>query len=302
MLKRYELHNHTTESDADLTVEQLIDKMEQDRVDVFALTDHNTVSGHRKVKRLLEEGKYRTKCVYGMEYTTYYGHILCLNLNRYVPWDAINRHKPELLFRACRDAGAIVGIAHPFAFGDPYARGCRFEMTATDFSCVDFIEIFNNPTPLREGNIPALNWWEDLNLRGERIAATAGMDLHGNESFAMQFATYLENGRDDPAADLSAAIRSGETWVSKGPVLRAAHARKEWRFWIEDTKKPGYEPGAKQIMTLRADGGTKIYELTDGKLTLGENDLPGGKIVIPKLYRDDTTPENIICVSPVIRL
>ena len=44
MFKRYELHNHTSESDALITCEELIEKMAADGVDCFALTDHNTIS------------------------------------------------------------------------------------------------------------------------------------------------------------------------------------------------------------------------------------------------------------------
>jgi predicted metal-dependent phosphoesterase TrpH len=94
MFKRYELHNHTTQSDASISCEDLIRIMEGDRVDAFALTDHNTISGHRIVRRLLEAGGSRVQCVYGMEYTTYYGHILCLNLkdtSRGIPSTATGR-------------------------------------------------------------------------------------------------------------------------------------------------------------------------------------------------------------------
>ena len=77
---RLELHNHTTESDASLSCQDLLDHMAADGVDAFALTDHNTISGHPKMKALLEETPNSIQCIYGMEYTTYYGHILCLNL------------------------------------------------------------------------------------------------------------------------------------------------------------------------------------------------------------------------------
>lgn len=145
MYKRLELHNHTNESDAVFTCKELTDFMVADQVDAFALTDHNTISGHCKIKNYLKEHPQPIDFIPGMEYTTYYGHILCLNLTEYVPWENINRHKPELLFRAARKKGALVGVAHPYSFGWPFAQGCRFEMTITDYSCCDFIEIFNNP-------------------------------------------------------------------------------------------------------------------------------------------------------------
>ena len=134
MYKRLELHNHTTESDSSLSCKELLEIMEADRADAFAITDHNTISGHSIIKKLLDNGGYKIKCIYGMEYTTYYGHILCLNLPVYVPWDSIDFFKPELLFNAARAKGALVGIAHPFSFGAPFAKGCRFEMKVKDFT------------------------------------------------------------------------------------------------------------------------------------------------------------------------
>ena len=302
MLKRYELHNHTTESDASITCAELIAHMEKDRVDVFAITDHNTISGHRIIKRLLEEGGHSVQCVYGMEYTTYYGHILCLNLHEYAPWNDINRHKPELLFEACRKAGALTGVAHPFSYGEPFARGCRFDMEITDFSSVDFVEVFNDLEPLREVNEKGLLWWEELILKGEKLACTSGMDLHGPWDMSMQFATYAEGKPDgDPADEIAAAIRSQRTWISKGLILHGEPMEGAWRFSLEDVKKPGFVPGARYFMTLRGSEETKAFDITGGTLQWSLQDMPKGQTLIPKLYKDSVGIENLICVSPVIR-
>lgn len=303
MLKRYELHNHTTQSDASITCRELVELMVRDRVDVFALTDHNTISGHRIVRKLLEENNWPIQCVYGMEYTTYYGHILCLNLNRYVPWDSIDRHRPELLFEACQAAGALTGIAHPFSYGDPFARGCRFDMTVRDFSHVDFIEVFNNPEPLHEVNERGLNWWEELTLRGEHLAVTSGMDLHGAWDMSMNFATYAE-GVDggDPAQELTQAIRSQRTWISKGMVLRWTAEDGGWRFSLEDVHKPGYVPSDRYRMTLTGTGGVCEYDISGGELFLPAEALRASTVWIPKLYAGDVGIERLVCVAPVLRL
>ena len=116
MYKRLELHNHTNESDASCTCRELTELMADDQVDAFALTDHNTISGHKKIQAILEETHLPISFIQGMEYTTYYGHILCLNLKEYVPWENINKHKPEQLFLAAHAKGALVGIAHPFSY------------------------------------------------------------------------------------------------------------------------------------------------------------------------------------------
>ena len=73
MYKRLELHNHTTESDASITCRELVEYMVSDHADAFAITDHNTISGHRKIRKLLAEEHFPIQCIYGMEYTTYYG-------------------------------------------------------------------------------------------------------------------------------------------------------------------------------------------------------------------------------------
>lgn len=302
MYKRYELHNHTLESDAAQSCEELVKAMEEDGVDVFALTDHNTVSGHGKIRRILKENAYRVKAIYGMEYTTYYGHVLCPLLNVYVPWDSINRHKPELLFEACRRENALVGIAHPFAFGDPFARGCRFEMEITDFSAVDFIEIINNQQSMKEVNSYGIAWWESLIFKGEKLAASAGMDMHKNSGFAMKFATYIDGTKDgDPALELTAAVRSGQTWVSNGLLLLCEKTADGGLICrLENAKKPGFIPGEKYFMSLKTEKEEKLYEIPTEGLTLGKDGLPEGDTVMPKLFADGTELEKLVCVSPVI--
>lgn len=308
MYKRLELHNHTTESDSSLSCKELLEIMEADRADAFAITDHNTISGHSIIKKLLDNGDYKIKCIYGMEYTTYYGHILCLNLPVYVPWDSIDFFKPELLFNAARAEGALVGIAHPFSFGAPFAKGCRFEMKVKDFSAVDFIEVFNNPEPLHEVNEKGLLWWEELTLDGKRLAATCGMDLHGHWDMGNQYATYIEGEEDgDIEAELSHAIKGGETWVSKGMLLICEYSKGEdcIKLSLFDAKKPGFicpEDG-RYIVSLRGKNGLITKEISENEeVILSLDKLKGEDIIIPKLYIKDTDIENLVCISPVVRI
>lgn len=308
MYKRLELHNHTTESDSSLSCKELLEIMEADRADAFAITDHNTISGHSIIKKLLDNGDYKIKCIYGMEYTTYYGHILCLNLPVYVPWDSIDFFKPELLFNAARAKGALVGIAHPFSFGAPFAKGCRFEMKVKDFSAVDFIEVFNNPEPLHEVNEKGLLWWEELTLDGKRLAATCGMDLHGHWDLDNQYATYIEGEEDgDVEAELSRAIKGGRTWVSKGMLLICEYSKEEnyIKLRLFDAKKPGfiYSEDGRYIISLRGKNGLITKEISENEeVILSLDKLKGEDIIIPKLYIKDTDIENLVCISPVVRI
>jgi hypothetical protein len=300
MFKRYELHNHTIESDALISCRELIDHMVADKVDCFAITDHNTVSGQPIIRKILAEENLPVQCAYGMEYTTYYGHIVCPALEQYVPWDSINRRNPELLFEACKKADAVTGVAHPFSYGDPFARGCRFEMEIRDFTHVDYIEVINNPEPLHEVNGPGIEWWESLVLKGEKLAACAGMDLHELTGMAMKYATYAEGEEGgDAVAELKTAIQSQRTWISNGMLLVWEIEDGIVRFSLTDANKPGFIHPEKYVMTLKNASGTREYEITAGGLTLPLSEL--SDIEIPKLYGGKAVLDNLICIAPVIR-
>jgi hypothetical protein len=282
--------------------------MNQDQVDAFAITDHNTISGHRKIQELLEETKLPISCIYGMEYTTYYGHVLCLNLKEYVPWENINLHKPELLFAAAKEKGALVGVAHPFSYGHPFSRGCRFDMKITDFNSFDFVEIFNNPEPLHEVNERALLWWEELVLQGYPLAFTCGMDLHGKWDMKNQYATFIEGTPDgDVQTELAVAIKNQRTWISKGLIVETLLNDEDETitFTIVDTKKPGflYADTDSYYLTLRTKKGTFIKQVfMKTPLLISYQDFENETIIISKLYHNDTTIENLIAVSPTIIL
>ena len=300
MFKRYELHNHTDQSDARITCRELLEHMLADRVDCFAITDHNTTSGQRIIRGMLEESDLPISCAYGMEYTTYYGHIVCPILTEYVPWDSINRNNPELLFEACKKAGAITGVAHPFSYGDPFARGCRFDMTIRDFSAVDYIEVINNSEPMDRINSKGILWWEELVLRGERLAAGAGMDLHELNDMSMRFATYAEGSKDgDAVEELRKAIEQQRTWVSKGMLVTWEMDGGCVRFALEDVHKPGFVPSDRYILTLKNKNGVRAFDMTSGVLMLPLDGLE--EIEIPKLYGENTAPDALICIAPVIR-
>ena len=286
--KRLELHNHTVESDGSLTCQELTEYLAADHVDAFAITDHNTTSGQKKIEQLLEEKHYPISLIRGMEYTTYFGHILCLNLAKYVPWNSIDQHRPELLFEAAREKGALIGIAHPFSYGDPFARGCRFEMTISDYSKVDFIEIFNNPEPLHEVNERGTNLWISLIFSGYQITATSGMDLHNRAKLAGCYATYIEgNNGGNIASELDTAIHTHRTWVSKGALLltEVLPETNELLLTFTDAHKTGFAvPKTAQVVLKGKDKTFTTSVSLDKPVRVSLNQLSGTDPIIPLLY------------------
>ena len=286
--KRLELHNHTVESDGSLTCQELTEYLAADHVDAFAITDHNTTSGQKKIEQLLDEKHYPISLIRGMEYTTYFGHILCLNLAKYVPWNSIDQHRPELLFEAAREKGALVGIAHPFSYGDPFARGCRFEMTISDYSKVDFIEIFNNPESLHEVNERGTNLWMSLIFSGYQITATSGMDLHNRAKLAGCYATYIEGkSGDNIASELDTAIHTHRTWVSKGALLltEVLPETNELLLTFTDAHKTGFAvPKTAQVVLKGKDKTFTTSVSLDKPVRVSLNQLSGTDPIIPLLY------------------
>ena len=286
--KRLELHNHTVESDGNLTCQELTEYLAADHVDAFAITDHNTTSGQKKIEQLLEEKHYPISLIRGMEYTTYFGHILCLNLAKYVPWNSIDQHRPELLFEAAREKGALVGIAHPFSYGDPFARGCRFEMTVSDYSKVDFIEIFNNPESLHEVNERGTNLWMSLIFSGYQITATSGMDLHNRAKLAGCYTTYIEGkSGDNIASELDTAIHTHRTWVSKGALLltEVLPETNELLLTFTDAHKTGFfVPKTAQVVLKGKDKTFTTSVSLDKPVCVSLNQLSGTDPIIPLLY------------------
>lgn len=311
MFLRYELHNHTTESDARIDVKELLDIMVEEGVDAFAITDHNTISGHAKLQKWMEQEKPKLQGIYGMEYTTYYGHILCLNMSEYVPWENINRHQPERLFEAAAKTGAVIGIAHPFAYGDPIAQGCRWEMRIKDYHSFDFIEIINNGTDLEAEALPGILWWEDLVLQGYPIAMTAGMDLHGNAEMKGRFATYIDAAEGESAAEaLNRGIRSQRTFVTKGPVFEAF----SWNEGAIQGISCKLHPVVKKGFQMPVNKAWKVifktidreiirdYHETEGIIVPLE-ELGNAERVIVKLYESTgTSVHQLVAVSPVVEL
>ena len=296
-----DLHTHSTHSDGTLTPAEIIANAKSLGLTAVALTDHNTVSGQPIIRRILAEENLPIQCAYGMEYTTYYGHIVCPVLETYVPWDSIDRHRPERLFEACKRAGGITGIAHPFAYGEPFAMGCRFEMEIRDFTHVDFIEVINNSESLHTVNGPAIRWWEELVLGGIPVSACAGMDLHRvTDRMDGRFATYAE-GREggDAVAELRAALSVQRTWVSKGMLLDWRREGDAIRFTLRDVNKPGYEAPAAYTLLLKGQSGERTLDISGGELTVPISEL--SDVEIPKLYGADTGLDHLVCIAPVIR-
>ncbi|MEC0126974.1 CehA/McbA family metallohydrolase [Paenibacillus pabuli] len=226
-----ELHTHTLHSDGSQTLEELAAGAANLGFDAIALTDHNTMSaliGKEEIERI-----YGLRIIRGMEWTTFYGHMVTIGLSAFADWRQVDRDRIDEGIEAVHRLGGIAGLAHPYRIGSPACTGCFWEYEIGNWSAVDYIEVWSGTFPsIQTNNRRAFDLWTDKLNEGYRIAATSGRDWHAQgETDEPISVTYLgieddavaENG--DAAAlsiheeTLIQALREGRASVTIGPLL-----------------------------------------------------------------------------------
>lgn len=230
-----ELHCHTRHSDGGFTVRELQQAALDDHLALIALTDHNTASGVPEADQSL------LPVVEGMEWTTYYGHMLVLNAERFVDWRSAKPNNIDEKVTELKAAGAVVGCAHPFQLGSPICTGGRWEFRVQDWNQFDYLEIWHDAfTPDNPENEQGLALFTNLLDRGIKITPTYGRDWHRPEPPENLYGcTYLGiDGAATPEHAL-AAIRAGRSVVSSGAKLLFRIHQKGSTYTLGDTLQGG---------------------------------------------------------------
>lgn len=267
-----ELHTHTVHSDGDLTVEELCRQAALAGYDTLALTDHNTISGHRELLRLAP--RYGLHAIRGMEWTTYFGHMVTHGTRHYVDWH-IGREEIHAGIANVHGAGGIAGVAHPFTIGEPYCLGCHWHFTLSDWEHPDYIEVWNGEwAPLQYRNQKAYQLWTEKLNEGLIISAAAGRDWHSTKAPHTAVPVTYVGVEDDRLEDYEAGwlegMRKGRISVSFGPLLLI-----QWK----DPGGPGFglgdridrrRPGAMAdvLVTVDFDRRNRMCPLDDEPLEL----------------------------------
>ena len=126
-----ELHCHTVHSDGAFTVEELISTAKERKLSGIFLTDHNTMSGYAEA-----ENEKELCIVKGIEWTTYFGHMLAVDCKRYVDWRDAEPDNIDEKISEVREAGGIAGIAHPFQIGTPICTGGHWDFKVQNWEKV----------------------------------------------------------------------------------------------------------------------------------------------------------------------
>jgi predicted metal-dependent phosphoesterase TrpH len=171
---RLDLHVHSRFSpDSRLDLELIPDRLGLTSLQGFALTDHNTVEGHGRLREL--QAKYRGYWfIPGVEVSTQSGHLLVYGIGEAPP---ARRPLPETLDWVVSHGG-IAALAHPLRW--THGAGRRWARRAR----VQAIEGCNGRTS-ELGNARA-----ELIAAERKLASVGGSDAHEAESLGRAFTEF----------------------------------------------------------------------------------------------------------------
>jgi predicted metal-dependent phosphoesterase TrpH len=190
---RVDCHLHTSVSgDAVTSIDELTERVEQERLDVVCITDHNVTAA---AIAAAERG-IGARVIVGEEIRTRDGDVIGLFLTERIPY-VLPLAEVTALIRA---QGGLIYLPHPFDPGRS-SLGLAAEQLCAD-GLADIIEVFNAKIPD-----------QSLNQRAAQLAARfglpggAGSDAHDPDGIG---AAYLEMPDFDGPREFLAALAQAE--------------------------------------------------------------------------------------------
>jgi predicted metal-dependent phosphoesterase TrpH len=190
-LIRVDCHLHTAMSgDAVTSIDELAERVEQERLDVVFITDHNVTAAAIEAA----ERGIGARVIVGEEIRTTEGDVIGLFLTDRIPYvlplaEAIAK---------IRERGGLVYLPHPFDPGRSTIKPAISERLCSE-GIADIVEVFNAKIEDQQHNVQAAKLAARYDLPGG-----AGSDAHDPEGIG---AAYLEMPDFDGPADFLAALR-----------------------------------------------------------------------------------------------
>jgi hypothetical protein len=233
---RLQTHNHTLNSDGKDTLSAMAGAGRNNSIDAMFLTDHNTMAALSQAEAVSKE--IGISIIGGIEYTTFYGHIIAIGAP-YFRWENIAKYSLNELADFVHSFGGIIGIAHPRGAGDPTCTGGSYSFEDFDFNKIDFMEVWHSVTnKLNEWEKNDEFWIDKLN-RGYNITGVYGGDFHCKEHFYESgcFNWALVEDTLPIEEAVKEAIKKGQIIMSKGPVFSMKMFMEDKTFYMGDTVK-----------------------------------------------------------------
>jgi predicted metal-dependent phosphoesterase TrpH len=174
---RLDLHVHTAHSpDSRLSLEAIASRLPYAGLKGFAITDHNSIAGHRELPALRARHP-GILIVPGVEVSTREGHLLAYGVA-----DCPPAHRPVAeTIEWVRDHGGEPVLAHPFRFA--HGVGRRVALAAP----VRTIEVLNGH------NSELQNLKAELLVAQRSLSGTGGSDVHEIRDLGRAYTEFPED-------------------------------------------------------------------------------------------------------------
>jgi len=164
MMYKVDLHTHSIASpDGGLTLADYRYMLSRGKLDVIAITDHNTISFAQVAQAKLGD----KVIIVGEEITTQQGEIIGLYLDEAVPAGLTL----EEAVAAIRAQNGLVYVPHPF---ETVRQGIQKNDLDSITHAVDIVEVFNGRAVFQNKSKQAVAWTADY-----RKVGAASSDAHG---------------------------------------------------------------------------------------------------------------------------
>ncbi len=273
---RVELHTHTIASDGIMEPAELVRLSKERGYDAIVVTDHNTTTSCAQA--IMAGSKEGVLVIPGIEWTTFWGHIVVSGGTSRVDWRHVNLENIEEKLKEAKKDGDIVTIAHPKRLGTPFCSECRFLYHLNSYEEVDAYEVWShyNPHTSIESQ-KAKKEWSDLINEGYKIAPVYGYDWHAPDEGGPAYAyTYVGVDGDLNRDSLFDAIKKNRTYITMGVNVETYIEKGKDRFGIGDEVPQGNAKlcikaslfeDYKKLYKVEI-GGLRIYK--DGKMFLAK--------------------------------
>jgi predicted metal-dependent phosphoesterase TrpH len=222
-----DLHIHTNFSDGADSPHDVLRWAERKRLDVIAITDHDTIEGALVAAQLARESRSNPDVIVGEEVSSADGHILGLFLTTRVPPGL----SAEETVAAIHEQGGLAVAAHPFwRYEDNNRRGWVYSVgDHVEHVGFDAIEVLNGGfTP----SMIAANRRAGAAARALGLTQVGGSDAHVRHAIAWAHTRF--EGRT--SRHLRQSIVHGRTRAARSPLGLAGLQR--YAYWSIGRLRP----------------------------------------------------------------
>ena len=256
---RVELHTHTIASDGIMDPSELVLRSKDRKYEAIVVTDHNTTTSCLAAEAAGK--KSGVLVIPGIEWTTFWGHIVVSGGTSRVDWRHVNLENIEEKIKEAKKDGDLVTVAHPKRLGTPFCSECRFLYKLNSWEDIDAYEVWSHYNPHKSiESKKAKAEWGELIDSGYHIAPVYGYDWHAPDEGGPAFAyTYVGVEGDLTKESIFDAIKKNHTYITMGVEIDAYVEKDGKHYDLGDEIPNG---NAKLSITGKvADDYAKLYKV-----------------------------------------